>query len=85
MTEYLGQTADGLPVYRAPWRVLPLEIAKGLGLCQMCKLRGRHRAKIPHSEIAGLRRAGDTGWKKVVLCPPCIAEARGTGYEVWEP
>ena len=79
--EYLG-SRDGVPVYRAPWRVLPFHLAKASHACQRCKLSGKRIAEIPRSRVAGLRRAGDVGWTKVVLCLGCITLARASGYEV---
>jgi hypothetical protein len=53
---------------------------------QSCRARGNPLWELlGNARKAGLRRAGSVDWTRVMLCRECIARARATGYEVWEP
>ncbi|MDQ2873376.1 MAG: hypothetical protein M3Y33_00490 [Actinomycetota bacterium] len=84
---FIGYDAGtGLPVYQLSRTVSDsFEFAKLVRCCQRCKRSGIRAAQIPRSRVAGLRRAGEVGWRKVVLCGPCIELAGNSeSHEVWD-
>ena len=82
--ELLHYDTNGLPVYRMDR--LTYETAVKWKACQACRIDGRKiKDLIRHASKVGLRRKGQVGWRRVMLCRACVARARIRGYEVWEP